>query len=99
MQKHSDNNEETSNLVTKEKAIVVTARMATREDGHHDEIEYYRCMESLIKEVIMKKSQCWQDINTIEKLLALTYEARINGVLIQTRTLLEEYPFFKFKKW
>ena len=57
MQKHSDNNEETSDLnkiVTKEKAIVVIARMTTREDGHLDEIEYYRCMESLIKEV--KKS-------------------------------------------
>lgn len=57
MQKRSDNNEETSNLnkiVTKEKAIVVTARMTTREDGYLDEIEYYRCTESLIKEV--KKS-------------------------------------------
>ena len=103
MRRHSDNNEETSNpnkIVTKEKAIVVTARMPAREDGHLDEVEYDRCMESLIKEV--KKSQCWQDIHTIEKLLALTYEARrnrINGALIQRRTLLDEYPILKFKKW
>ena len=103
MRRHTDTNEETSNpnkIITKSKAIVATVKMPTREDGHLDEVEYDRCMESLIKEV--KKPQCRQDIVTIEKLLALTYEARrnrINGALIQTRTLLDEYPFFKFKKW
>ena len=83
MQRSSDNNEETLNLnkiVTKEKAVVVTARMPTREDGHLDEVEYDRCMESLIKEV--KKSQCQQDINTIEKLLALTTRPEETGLIV-----------------
>ena len=102
MRRHSDSTEETSTsnstkIVTKENAIVV-AKMPTKDDGCLDEIEYRRCMDSIMKE--MKRPQHRQEV--IEKLLTLTYEARrqkINGALIQTRTLLDEYPFFKIKIW
>ena len=102
MRRHSDTTEEASTsksikIVTKKNAIAV-AKIPTRVDGPIDAVEYSRCMESLMKE--MKRPQYRQEV--IEKLLALTYEARrqkINGALVQTRTLLNEYPFFKIKKW
>ena len=98
MRRHSENNEEASNsskIVTKEKVVV-----PTRVDGCIDQVEYMRCMESLLKEV--KKPPCRQDINNIGRLLALTYDERrnkINSALVQTTALTEEYPFFKTKKW
>ena len=65
MRRHSDSSEETSTtkIVTKKNAIVV-AKMPTRVDGCTDEVEYSRCMKSLMKE--MKSPQYWQEV--IEKL-------------------------------
>ena len=103
MRRHSDSctkeasTSKSIKIVTKKNAMVV-AKMPMRVDGSTDKVEYSRCMESLMKE--MKRPQYRQEV--IEKLLALTYEARrqkINGALVETRTLLNEYPFFKIKKW
>ena len=99
MRRYSDTTcttEETSKIVTKENAMVV-GKKPTRDDCI-DEVEYCRCMESVMKE--MKRPQHRHEV--IEKLLELTYKARrqkINGALVETRTLLNEYPFFKIKKW
>ena len=80
-------------ITTKENAVVVVPTSTKCEAL--DEVGYLRCMESLLKEI--KRSHPREDI--IRKLLELTYEGRrqkINGTLVKTTTLLEEYPFFKW---
>ena len=73
-------------------------KIATVEDGYLDDLAYSRSMDSLIKEV--KKPQPRQE--NVKKLMELTFNDRrekINGALIETKELLNEYPFFKTKKW
>ena len=82
-------------IITKEKAVPIAK---THVHECLDEIGYLRSIESLLKEV--KRPQPGDEI--VKKLMEAIFEGRwqkIDSALVQTTTLLDEYPFFKIKKW
>ena len=91
----TDTSKSDTKIITKEKAVPMAQ---THVHECLDEVGYLRSMESLLKEV--KRPQPRDEI--VKKLLEVTFEGRrqkIDGALVQTTTLLDEYPFFKIKKW
>ena len=63
-----------------------------------DPVGYERSMESLLEE--LKRPHERNEV--IKSLIKVTFEDRrekINGSTSHTTTLLDEFPFFKKKKW
>ena len=62
-----------------------------------DEVSYKRNMQSLLQE--LKKPRPQNEV--VEKLLKLTFEKRrkIIDDCLRTSELVDEFPFFKIKKW
>ena len=89
---------ESNKIVTKMKAVAVAKLPTERSCGLFDELSYERCSASLVKE--LQKPHPRQDV--IEKLLRLTFSNQrkaINGAPVHISSLIEQYPFFKIKKW
>ncbi len=84
-------------LITSAHATAVAGKQTSKETAEDDQVAYQRNTNALITE--FKRPQ--PRINTMKRLLQLTYKGRrvkVNNSTNRTTELLKEYPFFKSKK-
>ena len=97
----SDPIKKPAKIVAKENAcIMTTGANVTEKPRKYDKLGYDRDMISLNQELNKPKND--QCVTTIKNLLQLTHEQRrlkINGCLIRTTSILNDFSFFREMKW
>ena len=93
-----DSQESKPKLVTAAHVTPVAGTLPLGGTKKSDPVGYERSMESLLEE--LNRPQARNEV--IKSLMKVTFEERrekINGSTSHTTTLLDDFPFFKKKKW